>query len=419
MKKRLFAIMLALAMLLAAVPALAEEGKIEEQNQVQEKIFCATEGCTNEVANKGDFCKDCATAKKVAEEEAAAKKAAEEEAAAKKAAEEEALRKAAEEEAAKKAAEEEALRKAAEEAAKKAAEGKTEGLKATPGETNQAGTGADGNCHHNHTAAWASTQTGVQGTMVEHPAKDPTCTSEGNIKYYTCTNCGRYFRRDESIKEKIVATETSADEVKIQKISHKLNKVNGQPATCTKAGNIEYYVCSVCQGKFKDEKGEIPVNDVVIPALGHDYDDPTWNWCGVSSAIATFKCKRNCKEKNAIVTCQVRPTRSSINNCGYYTYTATVKFNDKTYTNTRTDYSCRPDWYYDPCYYNNPCGHWGCGNVCTRYSNCVPCQNYRTTFRVGGYNCLATPKTGDVSVMAPAMLALIGAAGAALGKKRR
>ena len=255
--------------------------------------------------------------------------------------------------------------------------------------------------------------------MVEHPAKDPTCTSEGNIKYYTCTNCGRYFRRDESIKEKIVATETSADEVKIQKISHKLNKVNGQPATCTKAGNIEYYVCSVCQGKFKDEKGEIPVNDVVIPALGHDYDDPTWNWCGVSSAIATFKCKRNCKEKNAIVTCQVRPTRSSINNCGYYTYTATVKFNDKTYTNTRTDYSCRPDWYYDPCYYNNPCGHWGCGNVCTRYSNCVPCQNYRTTFRVGGYNCLATPKTGDVSVMAPAMLALIGAAGAALGKKRR
>ena len=409
MKKRLFAIMLALAMLLAAVPALAEEGEVQEQDQVKEKILCATEGCKNEVANKGDFCKDCATAKKVAEEEAAAKKAAEEEA----------LRKAAEEEAAKKAAEEEALRKAAEEAAKKAAEGKTEGLKATPGETNQAGTGADGNCHHNHTAAWASTQTGVQGTMVEHPAKDPTCTSEGNIKYYTCTNCGRYFRRDESIKEKIVATETSADEVKIQKISHKLNKVNGQPATCTKAGNIEYYVCSVCQGKFKDEKGEIPVNDVVIPALGHDYDDPTWNWCGVSSAIATFKCKRNCKEKNAIVTCQVRPTRSSINNCGYYTYTATVKFNDKTYTNTRTDYSCRPDWYYDPCYYNNPCGHWGCGNVCTRYSNCVPCQNYRTTFRVGGYNCLATPKTGDVSVMAPAMLALIGAAGAALGKKRR
>ena len=113
MKKRLFAIMLALAMLLAAVPALAEEGEVQEQDQVKEKILCATEGCKNEVANKGDFCKDCATAKKVAEE--AAKKA-EEEAAAKKAAEEEALRKAAEE--ARLAAE--AARKAQEEAAAQA-----------------------------------------------------------------------------------------------------------------------------------------------------------------------------------------------------------------------------------------------------------------------------------------------------------
>ena len=461
MKKRLFAIMLALAMLLAAVPALAEEGKIEEQNQVQEKIFCATEGCTNEVANKGDFCKDCATAKKVAEEEAAAKKAAEEEAAAKKAAEEEALRKAAEEEAAKKAAEEEALRKAAEEAAKKAAEGKTEGLKATPGETNQAGTGADGNCHHNHTAAWASTQTGVQGTMVEHPAKDPTCTSEGNIKYYTCTNCGRYFRRDESIKEKIVATETSADEVKIQKISHKLNKVNGQPATCTKAGNIEYYECSFCKGNFKDEKGENPVNDVVIPALGHamsedvtypqkptctnagkatyactrckakqenvnvpalghDYGDPTWNWCGVSSATATFKCKREGCDESKTLPATVT-TSNEYGNCYVYTrHTAKVTGPDgNDYYDSKTTNCRRPDWYYDPCYYNNPCGHWGCGNVCTRYSNCVPCQNYRTTFRVGGYNCLATPKTGDVSVIGMALISLVGAGAAIMGKKRK
>ena len=47
MKKRLFAIMLALAMLLAAVPALAEEGEVQEQDQVKEKILCATEGCKN------------------------------------------------------------------------------------------------------------------------------------------------------------------------------------------------------------------------------------------------------------------------------------------------------------------------------------------------------------------------------------
>ena len=438
MKKRLFAIMLALAMLLAAVPALAEEGEVQEQDQVKEMILCATEGCNNEVANKGDFCKDCAAKK--AEE--AAKKA-EEEAAAKKAAEEEAAKKAAEEEAARKAAEEQKITE--EETAKKSP--------MLLGEANPAGAGTTNGCNHEHTTGWG-------GTMVEHPAVAETCTSEGNIKYYTCNVCKGYFVRDENIKDKIVATPSSAEAVKIQKISHKLNKVNGQPATCTVAGNIEYYECSVCEGKFADSTGMHPIenivipalghtmsedvtypqkptctnagiatytcgrcgdsqNDVNVPAIGHDYGEPTWNWCGVSSATATFRCRRNCGEENAIVTCQARLTRSSINNCGYYTYTATVQFNGKTYTDMRTDYSCRPDWYYDPCYYNNPCGHWGCGNVCTRYSNCVPCQNYRTTFRVGGYNCLATPKTGDVSVIGMALISLAGAGAAIMGKKRK
>lgn len=451
MKKRLFAIMLALAMVLAAVPALAEEEEATEIPETSTKIICKV--CEKDVGSvdENGLCADCAAKK--AEE--AAKKA-EEEAAAKKAAEEEALRKAAEEEAAKKAAEE-AAKKAAEEAAKKAAEGKTEGLKATPGETNQAGTGADGNCHHNHTAAWASTQPGVQGTMVEYPAKAATCTSEGNIKYYTCNVCKGYFVEDGGTIDIKKPKQVNENEVKISRTSHTLTKIDAKPATCTEAGNIEYYKCSVCNGKFKDEKGENPVNDVVIPALGHSvpavdeysvkptcttpgkatykcskcnttlenveipalghsYGSPSWSWCGFTSAKATFTCTRNCGHSETETASIVR---NGINSCGYYIYTATVQFNGKTYTDTRTDYSCRPDWYYDPCYYNNPCGHWGCGNVCTRYSNCVPCQNYRTTFRVGGYNCLATPKTGDVSVIGMALISLAGAGAAIMGKKRK
>ena len=447
MKKRLFAIMLALVMLLAAVPALAEEGEVQEQDQVKEKILCATEGCKNEVANKGDFCKDCATAKKVAEE--AAKKAAEEEAA-RKAAEEEAAKKVAEE-AAKKAAEEEAARKAAEEAAKKAAE--KEAAKESPinlAEANPAGAETANGCNHEHTTGWG-------GTMVEHPAKDPTCTSEGNIKYYTCTNCGRYFLRNETITDKIEADEISAEKVKISKKDHTPTQIAAKAATCTEAGNIEYYECSACKGKFADSTGTQSVENIVIPALGHSvpadgeytvkptcttpgkatyrcskcntelkdieipalghsYGSPSWSWCGFTSAKATFTCTRNCGHSETETASIVR---NGINSCGYYTYTATVKFNGKTYTDTRTDYSCRPDWYYDPCYYNNPCGHWGCGNVCTRYSNCVPCQNYRTTFRVGGYNCLATPKTGDVSVIGMALISLAGAGAAIMGKKRK
>lgn len=419
MKKRLFAIMLALAMALVMVPALAEEGEVEEQNQVQEKILCATERCANEVTNKGDFCEVCAAKK----------------------AEEEAAKKAAEEEAAKKAAEEEAAKKAAEE---------PENTQTLLGETNPAGTGTANGCNHEHTTGWS-------GTMVEHPAVAATCITEGNVKYYTCNNCGGYFLRNEKITNKIDATPSSAEEVKIAKTSHELVQIAAKAATCTEAGNIEYYECSDCKGKFADANGTQPVENIVIPALGHaipadcdytvkptcttagkatykcskcntkledveipalghSYGAPVWSWYGFTSARATFVCTRNCGHSETKTASIVR---SRINSCGYYTYTATVKFNGKTYTDTKTDYSCRPGWYYDDCYYRNTCGHWGCGDVCTRYSDCIPCRNYRTAFRTGGYNCLATPKTGDASVMAPAILALIGAAGAMLGKKRR
>ena len=151
----------------------------------------------------------------------------------------------------------------------------------------------------------------------------------------------------------------------------------------------------------------------------HTWGDPVWAWSdNYSDATATFKCTR-CDKRQAIPA--TVNTSNEYSNCYVYTkYTAKVTGPDKNdHFDIKTTNCRRPDWYYDPCYYNNPCGHWGCGNVCTRYSNCVPCQNYRTTFRVGGYNCLATPKTGDASVIAPAMLALIGAAGAMLGKKRR
>lgn len=397
MKKRIFAIMLALAMLLAAVPALAEEGD-GEPNKTEEKKICATDGCEKKVEGEGNLCATCA--EKQAEE--AAKKA-EEEAAAKKAAEEEALRKAAEEQ--------------------KITEEKN--AKKSPmllGEVNPAGTGADGNCHHDHTVAWASTHTGVQGTMVWHAPTEPTCAKEGNMEYYQCNKCEKYFKKDGSnnidVKDAIVIN--LSDTVIPKTSEHTLGeKVTGKPATCTEAGIKEHYKCSVCGKSFSDSEGKEEISDTNIPALGHSYGTPVWSWYGLTSATATFNCTREgCKESQTIKATVT--TSNEYSNCYVYTrYTATVKFNGETYTNTRTDYSCRPDWYYDPCYYNNPCGHWGCGNVCTRYSNCVPCQNYRTTFRVGGYNCLATPKTGDASVIAPAMLALIGAAGAMLGKKRR
>ena len=167
--------------------------------------------------------------------------------------------------------------------------------------------------------------------------------------------------------------------------------------------------------------------------LGHDYEYLWGIWdCKTKTITAYRKCKRegcNVVENPTTISFSEKD-RDTWYSCGkkyttvYYNVVAkygneTVKYGGKAECTYSTSDYCRPDWYYDPCYYNNPCGHWGCGNVCTRYSNCVPCRDYRTTFRVGGYNCLATPKTGDVSVIGMALISLAGAGAAIMGKKRK
>lgn len=378
MKKRLFAIMLALAMLLVAVPALAEGEGEHTHDGESAPTYVDNEDGTHTVTYG---CGETKTVKHIFNDDGKCVCGAQQPAASQPEGQQPATN---------------------EPAAQQPAASQPEGQQpATNEPSTQQPTDSQSGGQNPHTSD------GEGGGEQPANTSKPTCNcinvkyeqyateAEGRFTHHkkVCTDCGRELAKelhqwDETTKE----PKTEGNNI----------------PTCTNGGHWTKQ-CRLC--------GHVTVFDG--PALGHDYDDPTWNWCGVSSATATFKCKRNCEEKNAIVTCQVRPTRSSINNCGYYTYTATVQFNGQTYTNTRTDYSCRPDWYYDPCYYNNPCGHWGCGNVCTRYSNCVPCQNYRTTFRVGGYNCLATPKTGDVSVIGMALISLAGAGAAIMGKKRK
>ena len=200
-----------------------------------------------------------------------------------------------------------------------------------------------------------------------------------------------------------------------------------------------------CKNKTLKEKCEFDLNSVCTKCgfkkgvetedtHTHDYEYIWSKWkCddGDHSITCTRKCK-TCDEsstlKGNIITGKSRLTRCDGKVYRITEYNATVTFPDEATVLTcgttheckkfigYDQYYCRP-WYCDyPC---APCGHWGCGDVCTRYSNCVPCQNYRTTFRVGGYNCLATPKTGDVSVIGMALISLAGAGAAIMGKKRK
>ena len=104
------------------------------------------------------------------------------------------------------------------------------------------------------------------------------------------------------------------------------------PATCTEAGVTTYTATVEFDGKtYKDTK------DVAdIPATGHDYGEPAWSWDG-TKATATFTCKNDGSHQateDAAVTSAVK-TPATCTEAGVTTYTATVEFNGKTYTDTK------------------------------------------------------------------------------------
>ncbi|MGN0546125.1 MAG: hypothetical protein ACI4I3_02240 [Acutalibacteraceae bacterium] len=119
-------------------------------------------------------------------------------------------------------------------------------------------------------------------------AKDPTCTEDGNIAHYKCNVCKKLFEDEEA------TTELTAEDVVITALGHSLDKVERKEATCTEDGNIEYYICSVCDKLFADEEAttEITLEDTVITALGHSLDkvernEPT---CTEDGNIEHWKC---------------------------------------------------------------------------------------------------------------------------------
>ena len=84
-------------------------------------------------------------------------------------------------------------------------------------------------------------------------AKEATCTQAGSIEYYVCTVCKQTFA-DEACARALTAEETQTP-----KAAHKTEKTAAKAATCTSTGNIAYFTCTVCGGLFADAAGTKPV----------------------------------------------------------------------------------------------------------------------------------------------------------------
>lgn len=99
-------------------------------------------------------------------------------------------------------------------------------------------------------------------SMSHVAAKDPACTTAGNIEYYKCTRCGLFFKDQDGSEE------ITKESVVIPAKGHKLTKTEAKSETCTENGNSAYWTCSECGKYFADAKGEkeIKKDSWVIPA---------------------------------------------------------------------------------------------------------------------------------------------------------
>lgn len=135
---------------------------------------------------------------------------------------------------------------------------------------------------------------------------DPTCTEKG----YTTHTCACGYSYTDS--------ETDA-------VGHTLTKTDAVDATCTDAGNSEYWQCETCKLYFGDAEGatQIEENSWVIAAKGHTYGEVTYEWTNYTACVATRSCSCDHSETaNATISSAVT-TAATCTATGVRTYTAT------------------------------------------------------------------------------------------------
>ena len=129
-------------------------------------------------------------------------------------------------------------------------------------------------------------QESKEASITSTVKEEPTCTEDG-ITVYTATV---EFNGKTHTDTKDVAD--------IPAIGHKLTKTEAKAPTSTDTGNIEYWYCEVCNKYFSDEKAEheITLEDTIIAKLPKFVSGANQEWTKGSKEGLTFKIDTDIKE---------------------------------------------------------------------------------------------------------------------------
>jgi len=179
----------------------------------------------------------------------------------------------------------------------------------------------------------------------------PTCEAAGSTAVYTCANgCGKTEGGDEVAalghkwNDGAVTTEPTCTEAGVKTytcqndnshtktepvaaLQHDLVDVPGKAATCTEDGYTAYKDCSRCDYTEGKE---------TITAAGHSYGKPVFTWNGYDCS-AKVVCTCGVEEPVDVEVTSDVTTTATCKVEGIKTYTATAVYDEKTYTDTKTE----------------------------------------------------------------------------------
>lgn len=125
-------------------------------------------------------------------------------------------------------------------------------------------------CHKNSTETFVAENTKLGHNLQHFSASESTCQLHGNVEYWKCLRCGKFFL-DEACTQ-----ETTEEETLLPFADHIMEHHAGKAATCTAGGTKEYWTCSYEPGVlYRDEQGNEKFNnesELEIAPLGHNME---------------------------------------------------------------------------------------------------------------------------------------------------